>query len=217
MKIKSKEVHLEMLNLSGLSKILSGFLLALFAISAYAQADIQNQEDKSESAEGSTIQSGEAQVYKLKKDKVSFMGSYSVDSAEIGDLKVAGPVTITNSAIGYVKVAGPFTGTNLRLKDGKVSGPVTLKDSEISGQFKISGPVIIESSKVSQSIGINSNHVEFINSVIEQDLYIESKNDTPKLKLRNSKILGKVHFTEKPGEIELDSNSKVEGKITNGL
>jgi len=157
---------------------------------------------------------GPAHIDNITQDSLTIYGPLNLHDSELKTLIAHGPANITSSKITDLTISGPFSGENINLYNGKVLGPFKLKDSKITGDFDITGPTKLTNTQVEKNITICSNIIKLTDCKIHGDLYIHSNGRTPKLRLKNSTIEGKVIFAKNPGKITYD-NSKINGEIVN--
>lgn len=171
------------------------------------------------------------------KDKVLY-GPSSLSNASYHNLTGNGPLKLTHVTIEHrLEVNGPLTGSKIQTPFLEVNGPVkvlslnvgkgvirgvaNLKDAHITNELTVYGFLFAQESTFKKSIHVFSSEIRLKDSQV-QAIVLEKNNsfsnETPRIYLLGTtKIFGDIEFKGKKGIVEAGPDTKVDGKIINGI
>ncbi len=160
--------------------------------------------------------SGSTELSNHSFENLTVSGSADLKDLKIDkDLIVSGAVTAVNVTANNMSVSGSAALENIELKNNlDVSGAIAGSNIKVIGKTKISGEMTVSEGHFSD-IEINSKTLKLIDSKAHNILMLNS-DSKQKLELKGSTISGDVTFKSGKGEIYLDNNSKILGKIEGG-
>jgi len=146
-------------------------------------------------------------------------GSISCGSGTINKLNSQGIVSISGTTItGPTIINGLLSAEKARFSSLDVNGSAYLVKCTITSSATIRGSLSATSTKFQDKVDVYSNSIRFTNSKISSDLHLyhsSSKQQTVTLD-KASEISGNIIFDDGNGNVVLQGNSKIGGKIIGG-
>ncbi len=160
--------------------------------------------------------SGSAKLSNHSFENLTVSGSANLKDLKIDkDLVVSGSVTAVNMTADNISVSGSASLEKIKVKNNlEVSGSISGSNVTVTGKTKVSGGMTISEGDFSD-IEISAKRLKLVNSKAHNILLLDS-DSKQKLKLKNSIVSGDVIFESGEGEIYLDNNSKILGKVEGG-
>ena len=152
----------------------------------------------------------------MKRNQIIFCSILAItlsfaNRISYGD-NISGSADLSNHSFESLTVSGSADLKDLKVdKDLIVSGSFEGKDITVTGKTKISGGMIVSKGDFND-IEISSSRIKLFDSKAHNMLILES-DSKQKLELKNSTISGDITFESGKGEIYLDSDSKILGKV----
>ncbi len=119
---------------------------------------------------------------------------------------------------GDIKITGNMEAHNIKASSIIVNGSVSIYNSQVTGDMEVVGSLKSTNVQYAKSLNITSNHVVFNNSTVAGEVKINSPTSVPQLKMMcGSIIAGSVTFEGQEGVVQVTGDSRVRGKIMNGI
>ncbi len=157
--------------------------------------------------------SGSADLSNHSFENLTVSGSADLKDLKVDkDLIVSGSFEGKNITADNISASGSASLENINVKNNlKVSGSFEGKNITVEGKTKISGGMIVSKGNFTD-IEISASRIKLFDSKSHNILILES-DSKQKLELKNSTISGDITFESGKGEIYLDSDSKILGKV----
>ena len=130
-----------------------------------------------------------------------------------------GPTVLNETMVsGEVKVAGPLKAYKVLMESMTITGAARVQNSSVSGPVIVKGYLYASSTIFEKDLIVTSNRLDLDHVLIKGSVTMHSDKDKPYIKLQcGSRVMGSVTFDGVAGVVQMTDDSKVEGKIQNGV
>lgn len=130
-------------------------------------------------------------------------------------IEIDDSTVMENSNVSQLIAHGPLQATTSKIQILKAMGPVKLKDCKVTQKATIHGNLNAKKTTFQGPLNVKGDTV-ILKSSSCQDIVLLSSSILQKVFLENTKVDGKIIFEGKPGEVIIQKNSQITGKIKNG-
>lgn len=149
-------------------------------------------------------------------DASNHAGIHNIFNETRTSMEVSGIVKAKNSTISdHMDITGSLDGTGLTIGKLKIVGTCILRNTKVNGKTEITGWLKASHTTFNNDVTLRTNQVYAEHSLFQKNLAVLPSSNAKQqiLTLKDTTVQGKVTFSSHAGEIILQGNSTIRGKI----